>query len=49
MPEKYHRPHHHERVQTVERMRARWQAEREALLVIRQFNAVCSANGAVWF
>jgi hypothetical protein len=49
MPEQYRRSHHHERVQAVERMKRAWAAERVALLVIRQFNAVRSANGAVWF
>lgn len=49
MPEKYRRPHHHERVQTVERMYRAWQAEREALLVVRHFNAVQSAKSAVWY
>lgn len=50
MPEKYRRPHNHERVQTVEQMKRAWAAEREALLVIRQFNAMRSASkGAVWF
>lgn len=49
MPEKYRRPHYHERVQTVEHMKRAWAAEREALLVIRLFNAVRSTNGAVWF
>ena len=49
MPEKYSRPHHHERVQTVERMKRSWAAEREALVVVRQFNAARSAGGAVWF
>ena len=49
MPEKYRRPHSHERVQTVEDMRRAWAAEREALLVVRQFNAARSANSAIWF
>jgi hypothetical protein len=49
MPEKYRCPHHHERVQTIERLKRAWQAERETLLVVRQFNAVLSAKGAVWF
>ena len=31
MPEKYRRPHTHERVQAVERMRRAWEAERDAL------------------
>ena len=49
MPEKYRRPHTHERVQTVERMKRAWAAEREAVLVVRQFNAVLSANSSIWF
>jgi hypothetical protein len=49
MPEQYRRPHHHERVQAVERMKRTWAAEREALRVVRQFNAVHSTRGAVWF
>ena len=44
MPEKYRRPHHHERVQTVERMRAQWEAERDALATVRRFNARLSAK-----
>ena len=46
MPEKYRRPHSHERVQAVERMKRDWQARREALDVVRRFNA---ANGKAWF
>jgi hypothetical protein len=49
MPEKYRRPHHHERVQAVERMRRASQEEREALATVRRFNAVMSAKGYVWF
>jgi hypothetical protein len=49
MPERYHRPHHHERVQTVERMRAAWEAERGALAIVRRFNAVLSAKGYSWY
>src|SRR5262245_23678152 len=49
MPEKYRRPHHHERVQTVERMRTAWQSERDALAVVRRFNARLSAKGSTWF
>ena len=45
MPEKYRRPHHHERVQTVERMRLAWEAERGALATVRRFNAILSAKG----
>ncbi len=46
MPDKYRRPHSHERVQAVERMKRNWQTQREALAVVRHFNA---ANGAAWF
>jgi hypothetical protein len=49
MPEKYRRPDHRERVQGIYRMQRAWQAEREALLVTRHFNAVNSAKGATWF
>jgi hypothetical protein len=44
MPEKYCRPHHHERVQAVERMRRAWEAERGALATVRRFNAIMSAR-----
>lgn len=33
----------------VKRMRARWQAEREALATLRRFNAVLSAKRSAWF
>ena len=46
MPEKYRRPHSHERVQAVERMKRDWAAQRAALAVVRHFNA---ANGKAWF
>jgi|SRR5579862_1266123 len=49
MPDKYRRPHTHERVQTVERMKRAWQAEREALATVRRFNARLSAGGYAWF
>jgi len=49
MPEKYRRPHRHERVQAVERMRADWQAQRDALATVRRFNARLSAKGFAWF
>jgi hypothetical protein len=49
MPEKYRRPHHHERVQTVDRMRRAWAAERDALATVRHFNAQVSAKGYAWF
>ena len=49
MPEKYTRGHNHERVQAVERMRRAAQDEREALAVVRRFNATASAGGRVWF
>jgi hypothetical protein len=46
MPEKYRRPHDHERRQTVEDMKLAWAAERQALATVRRFNA---ANGKAWF
>jgi hypothetical protein len=49
MPEKYRRPHGHQRVQTVERMKLAWAAERDALATVRRFNAKLSAQRAVWF
>ena len=49
MPEKYRRPHHHKRVQTVERMRAQWASERAALATVHRFNARLSAKGYAWF
>jgi hypothetical protein len=49
MPEKYRRPHNHERVQTVERMKRAGAAERDALATARRFNARLSAQRAVWF
>ena len=42
VPEKHRRPHGHERVQAVERMKRDWQAQRQALATVRRFNA---ANG----
>lgn len=49
MPEKYRRPHSHERVQAVERMKRAWEAERDALATVRRFNARLSAKGYSWF
>lgn len=49
MPEKYRRPHSHERVQAVERMKQAWEAERDALATVRRFNARLSAKGYSWF
>src|SRR5262249_11182072 len=49
MPEKYHRPHTHERDQAVERMKRDWQAQRQSLAVVRRFNASLSARGYSWF
>ena len=40
MPEKHRRPHSHERVQAVEKMRRAWAAERDALTAVRHFNSV---------
>src|SRR5690349_3807675 len=49
MREKYTRPHKHERVQAVERMKRAWEAERDALATVRHFNAKLSAKGYSWF
>lgn len=49
MPEKYRRPHHHERVQAVERMRQAWEAERGALATVRRFNATLSTKRTCWW
>ena len=48
MPEKYTRPHSHERVQAVERMRRRQQEQDEALDAVHRFNAVASTGGRAW-
>ena len=48
MPEKHRRPHSHERVQAVEKMRCAWAAERDALNAVRHFNASLSAKGYSW-
>jgi hypothetical protein len=49
MPEKYQRPHSHERVQAVERMKRDWAAQRQSLATVRRFNASLSARGYSWF
>jgi hypothetical protein len=49
MPEKYQRPHSHERVQAVERMQRAWAAEREALLIVRNFNVRLLASKSAGF
>ena len=49
MPERNRPPRSEEIANNVARMKRAWAAEREALLVVWQFNAVFSANGAVWF
>ena len=49
MPEKYRRPHHHERVQTVEQMQRAWDMERAALITVRRFNAKISGKGYAWW
>ncbi|MGE5166103.1 MAG: hypothetical protein ACM3IH_19045 [Sphingobacteriales bacterium] len=48
MPEKYRRPHSHERVQAVARMRRQQRAQQEALDAVRRFNATVSARGHAW-
>ena len=49
MPEKYRCPHSHERVQAVERMKRAWAAERDALLIVRNFNARLSTARSAGF
>lgn len=49
MPEKYRRPHNHERLQAVERMKREWEAQRDALATVRRFKARLSAKGYSWF
>jgi len=49
MPEKFRRPHNHERRQTVEQMKAGGQAQRDALATVRHLNAKLSAKRAIWF
>jgi hypothetical protein len=49
VPEQYRRTRGHERVQTVEQMKADRQAHREAPATGRRFNAKLSAGPAVWF
>jgi hypothetical protein len=49
MPEKHRRPHSHERVQAVERMKLACEAERDELATVRRFNAKLSAKGYSWF
>ena len=49
MPEKYTRSHSHERVQAVERMKLAWAAERDALLIVRNFNARLSTSKSAGF
>ena len=48
MPEKYTRPHSHERVQAIERMRRQQREREEALDAVRRFNAVGSTGGRAW-
>jgi hypothetical protein len=49
MPEKYRRPHTHERVQTVERMLRQQEAEADATAIVQQFNERLAAKKTVWF
>src|SRR5262249_19797147 len=49
MPEKYTRPHSHERVQAVERMRRKAQDERDATDAVRRFNAMAPVGRSTWF
>ena len=49
MPEKYQRPHWHERVQAIERMKRTQEDERAALAIVNDFNAQIAARGSAWF
>jgi len=49
MPEKFTRSHSQERVQAIERMKRAWRDERDALAIVRLFNAKLSIGKAVWF
>jgi len=49
MAEKYRRPHHHERVQSVGQMIREQQAERDALLIVRYFNERLKAKSTAGF
>jgi hypothetical protein len=46
MPERHHRPDPHDRVEAMKRA---WASDRDALAVVRRFNAKLSAKRAVWF
>lgn len=48
MPDQYRRPHHHERVQTVERMKRAWEAEADARETVQAFNAGLEQGRAIW-
>jgi len=49
MPPPYRRPHHHERVANIERMKRAWEAEADALVTVREFNARIEGKRDVWF
>lgn len=49
MPESYPRPHWRDRVQSIERMQQARANARDALAVVRRFNAKLSAKRPVWF
>lgn len=49
MPKNYRRPHQHERVQAVERMRRAWAAGADARATVRAFNARASAGRPIRF
>lgn len=48
MPDQYRRPHHHERVQTTERMKRAWEAEADAREAVQAFNARLEQGRAIW-
>lgn len=48
MPEQYRRPHHHERVQTTERMKRAWADESDAREAVQAFNARLDQGRVIW-
>jgi len=47
MPELYRRPHHHERIQTVEHMKRAWEAEADAREAVQAFNTRLEQGKAI--
>ena len=49
MPERHRPPRSEEIADNVARMQRAWEAERDALAIVRHFNARLSAKGSAWF